>query len=390
MTKKNDGRKIKTDKTRLLHTGRGGENHFGAVNPPTYHASTILYDSYDDMMNLRRPFHYGRAGNPTTRALEETLTELENGHNTLLLPSGLAACTLPLLALAQPGDHILVSDSVYNPTRSFCDTTLTRFGVTTEYFDPCCGADIEGLLRENTRLIFLESPGSLTMEMNDVPAICKIARAKNIVTVMDNTWATPLYFKPLDHGVDVSVQSLTKYVVGHADALMGSVSMTKELFTALKLTHRQIGYAVGGDDAALALRGLRTLSVRLEQHMKNALKIADWLETMPQVTQVLHPALPSHPQHALWQRDFNGASGLFSFVLPPSPPEALAAMMDEMTFFGMGFSWGGFESLMIHGLIIRDHADWPAPLIRLHIGLEDTDELIADLEAGLLRWEKAC
>lgn len=378
----------KRPSTLLTHAGRAGDAHFGAVNTPVYHASTILFDSYEDIINNRGDYTYGRRGTPTTRALEEVISGLENADGTLLLPSGLAACSLTLLALCKQGDHVLVPDNAYESTRSFSQKILPDYGIETEIYDPTV-KDISPLIRHNTALIFLESPGSQTFELMDLKMIIKIAQENNILTAMDNTWASPLFCKPLDMGVDVSVQSATKYVSGHADCLLGYASARKEIYTRLKKMYGLIGFCVGPDDVAMTLRGVRTLDVRLKRHQESALKIAKWLEKKEQVKHVHHPALESHPQHNLWKRDFSGAGGLFAIELQPCSERQIAAMLDDMSLFGMGYSWGGYESLMIPVILLRKLGPKRGPLLRLHIGLEDAEDLLEDLNEGFKRFDEA-
>ncbi len=381
--------------TRIAHAGRvDPDSPF--VNPPVVHASTVLFRDSAQISgrSAEKPrWTYGRRGTPTSVALETAIAELEGAEGCVLTPSGLAACDLALLSVLGAGDHLLVIDTVYGPTRHFCDGVLKRFGVETTYFDPLIGAGIDALIRPNTKAIFLESPGSLTFEMPDVPAIAKVARARDIVTLIDNTWATPLFFRPLEHGVDISIMAATKYVVGHSDALLGTVAAGPRAWEQVKTTHGDLGLFTGPDDMYLAMRGLRTMAVRLAHQQKSALAVAEWLATRPEVTRVIHPALPSDPGHAIWKRDFDGASGLFGFVLRPAPWAATAAFLDDLAWFGQGFSWGGFESLVTapDPRHTRTAVAWtePGQLIRLQIGLEDTGDLIADLSAGLDRFAAA-
>lgn len=382
--------------TRLVHAGRGPGFSDGIVNPPIMRASTILFDSYADLEAANGDpdagLYYGRRGTPTQWALEDALTALEPGAaGTKLFASGVAAITTALLAVVKTGDHVLITDSAYEPTRLFADQMLRRMGITTQYFDPGIGAGIEALILPNTTAILLESPGSLTFEIQDVPAITAVARARGVVTMLDNTWATPLRLQPLALGCDISLQALTKYVAGHSDVMMGSATATKALLPRLKAATYRLGHTVSPDDAALALRGLRTLGVRLDRQEASALAIARWLETQPAVDRVLHPALPSHPGHALWQRDFTGSSGLFSFVLRRGTRHQLGAMIDDLALFGIGFSWGGFESLALpirmDGCRSVTTLPFAGPIVRLSIGLEDPDDLIADLAQGLARYE---
>lgn len=384
--------------TVVAQTGRKREWTQGVVNPPVYRASTCLFPTLAALdAAIADPdagLYYGRRGTPTTWALESALTELEAGAaGTKLYPSGTAAIAAALLAVLKSGDHLLMVDSAYDPTRLFCRRMLADLGVETTFYDPLIGAGIADLIKPNTRVIFLESPGSLTFEVQDVPAIVAVARQHGIVTILDNTWATPLLFPAIAHGVDLSMQALTKYVAGHSDVMMGAVTAAPSMWDRLKAATYRLGQCTSPDDAYLALRGLRTLDTRLERHGRNALKVAQWLTTHPSVDRVLHPALPSCPGHDLWARDFAGSSGLFAFTLKRGSRRNTGPLVDHLHHFAMGFSWGGYESLVLpvepHGL--RTATRWQAPgaLIRLHIGLEDPDDLIADLDAGLARYERA-
>lgn len=363
----------------------------GVVNPPVWRASTILYDTIADLKargaSTHDKFYYGRRGTPTVWALADALTMMEPGaEGSLLYPSGVAAISAGLLALLSPGDHLLMVDSAYEPTRAFCNGMLARMGVRTSFYDPLVGADIADLIEPATKLIFLESPGSLTFEVQDIPAITALARARGVLTMLDNTWATPLLFPALAHGVDVTMMSLTKYVGGHSDAMMGSLTATKAVWPKLRHAAYQLGQAVSPDDCALVLRGLRTLDVRLARHGDNGLAVATWLAGRAEVGRVLHPALPGDPGHALWSRDFAGTSGLFGFTLKGGDDAARARFIDALAHFGIGFSWGGYESLAVPGdpQTIRTATRWidPDALVRLSIGLEDPADLIADLERG--------
>ena len=388
------------DDTKAVHAGRHPERFEGAVNPPVFHASTILSPTLEawDRRKADRASdvpgtYYGRLGTPTTHALEEALAALEGGYRTVLVPSGLAACTTALLAFVEQGAHILVPDSVYGPTRNFATRFLKRFGVETTFYDPLIGAEIAALVRDSTRLIFLESPGSLTFEIQDVPAICAVARARGIVTMMDNTWGTPLYCKPLSLGVDVSIQAATKYVVGHSDAMLGAITVNDAAWPRLRSAHAELGQSAGPDDVYLAQRGLRTLAVRLARHWETGVRLAEWVARQPEVERVLHPALPGDPGNALWKRDFTGASGLFGVVLKPVGGRAFAALVDGLELFGLGASWGGYESLVMptHPEELRSVTQWtsPGPCFRIHAGLEHPDDLTADLEAGFARLRAA-
>ena len=374
--------------TRLVVAGRSTDDQSGFVNPPVVRASTVLYPDAEALLAHRGRYHYGRHGTPTSEALERALAEIEGERCAAvsLLPSGLAAISTALLSVVSQGDRILVGDSVYRPTRTFCDAVLTRLGVETVYYDPLIGDAIDGLFDQRTRAVFVEAPGSLTFEMPDVPAIAAVARRPGASVIMDNTWATPLLFRALDHGVDLSVQALTKYVGGHSDLMLGAVAANASHATRLRALVRAMGLCAGPDDVWLALRGLRTLGVRLARHQASALEVARWLQSRPEVDRVLHPALPGDPGHAIWSRDFSGACGLFSMVLRPVPERAMRAFLDALQLFGMGYSWGGFESLAIpfDCTAFRTATRWtPAgPAIRLHIGLEDVGDLTADLERG--------
>lgn len=398
MANKRDGQNFKPD-TLLTTVGRDPANNFGIVNPPVYHASTVTYRTVAEMEEIgKAPFdnvYYGRHGTPTTFALQDAMAELDggNGRRAIACGSGVAALDATIAAFVAAGDHLLVTDSAYDPTRRFCDQFLKKFGVETTYYDPMIGGSIKALLRPNTKAVVVEAPGSLTFEVQDIPAIAEAAHKVGAVVIMDNSWATPLLYKAFDHGVDVSVYSATKYVVGHSDAMMGVIVTSPETFLTVRRSVGMFGAAPGPDDCYLALRGLRTLGVRLRQHEQSALKIAEWLKTRPEVAKLLHPAFPDCPGHDIWKRDFTGSSGLFSIILKPTSKQAVTAMLDGMRLFAMGYSWGGFESLIIpaNPASIRTAVPWQAegPLLRLHVGLEDVDDLIADLEDGFTRMAKA-
>jgi cysteine-S-conjugate beta-lyase len=378
-----------SDATRLVHLGRDPEAQHGFVNPPVYHASTLLYPTAEDQVAHRARYSYGRRGTPTSEALENALRELDGAGcaGVALLPSGLAAIAAALLATTQSGDHILVVDSVYRPTRTFCNGVLKRMGVETTYYDPLAGADIGKLFKPNTRAVFVEAPGSQSFEMQDIPAIADVAHGKKAVVLMDNTWATPLYFRAFEKGVDLEIQAGTKYIGGHSDIMFGCVSANASTLPALKDTVYSMGLCVGPDDMYLAMRGLRTLGVRLARHHQSGLQVAKWLEKRPEVLRVLHPALETGPGHDIWKRDFSGACGLFSIVLKPASEKSVHAFLNELSLFGLGYSWGGFESLAIlfDCSEYRTATKWApgGPTIRFHIGLEDPADLIADLERGL-------
>ncbi|HKX91199.1 MAG TPA: cystathionine beta-lyase [Sphingomicrobium sp.] len=372
-------------RTRLVEGGRRKAWRGPLINPPVHRASTILFDSVAELHAAKPKFgeyYYGLHGTPTQWALAEALTELEPGAaGTVLYPTGLAAITAALLTVLSPGDELLVTDTAYLPTRRFCDGLLKRFGIATRYYDPLIGAQIAETIGPATRAILLESPGSLTMEVQDVPAICAVARERGIVTLLDNTWATPLFFPAIAAGVDISILAATKYVGGHADVMIGAATATEAWYPRLERTAWDFGYALSPDDAWLGSRGLRTMAVRLAQHEASALKVAHWLKARPEVGAVLHPALPDCPGHEYWKRDFKGASGLFSFVLRGSDPAARARFIERLALFGLGFSWGGYESLAVPADPVRTLKPWVAdgPLVRLHVGLEDPDDLIDDL-----------
>ncbi len=382
--------------TRLVHAGRDPARFHGAVNPPVYRASTMVSESLAELRHKRelhasgeRAYGYGRFGTPTTHAFEDAVAELEGGYRSLVFPSGLAACACALAAFVGKDDHILVPESAYFPLRNFARTTLARFGVQVEFYPP---QDVPGTIarmRDNTRVLYVESPGSITFEVQDIPALAEAAHRRGIAVLMDNTWATPLYFKPFAHGVDVSIQAGTKYLVGHSDAFLGVVTATRESWDKVLQGARQFGQIAGGDDVYLALRGLRTLQVRLERHWRNGLELANWLGSQPLVQEVLHPALPSSPDYALWKRDFTGASGLFAFRLAPQSDEALSAFFDHLELFRLGYSWGGYESLIMlyqpHEVALSTRTGGEGALVRVHAGLEHPDDLRKDLQAAFKR-----
>lgn len=365
------------------------------VNPPIYHASTIAFRNLEDMEARQKEMAkddgeamwYGRKGTPASHTLQNAIAKLEGGYRSLVMPSGLSACVNAILAFVRTGDHILISDSVYGPTRHFVQTVLCRYGVSATFYDPLIGSDIATLMQPNTRLVYVESPGSQTFEIQDIPAIADAAHKRGAIVVMDNTWATPLFFKPFEHGVDVSVHAATKYIVGHSDAMLGMVTTNREHWSAMRDFVFTIGQTAGPDDMYLAQRGLRTMSVRLQRHWESGLKIAEWLAARPEVERVLHPALPDDLGHALWKHDFRGASGLFSVVLKPCAQDAFRAFVNRLELFQLGFSWGGFESLIVpfdprkeREAVVRPYED---PAFRLHIGLEAVEDLQSDLDRAL-------
>ena len=381
--------------TKLIAAGRPHTKPQHPVNMPVERASTILFPTYEDYQDGMKQIAYGRLGTSTHRALEDAINVLEGGFETKLAPSGLQACTAAILAFVQAGDHVLITDSVYDPTRKFCDRFLRRFGVSVTYYDPMLGADIEALMQDNTRIVYTESPGSLTFEVQDIPAIAKVAHAHGARVIIDNTWSAGYFFKPLEHGADISVQAATKYIVGHSDCLLGSItSRDEECASKIFYSLLALGTNVSADDAWLALRGLRTLSTRLEHHQTAGLKLAKWLAKRPEVETVLHPAFKTCPGHALWKRDFSGSCGLFSVVLKPVPDKAIRAFFNALRLFGMGFSWGGFESLCIHSKPENNRTvtswDHQGPLFRFHAGLEDFSDMTADLERAFTQMSLAC
>ncbi|MGH1418174.1 MAG: cystathionine beta-lyase [Hyphomicrobiaceae bacterium] len=389
--KSDDNPRSQSDQTTAVHAGRDPQTTYGFVNQPSYRGSTILFPSVEKLKNLNQPYTYGRYGNPTVRGLQDGISQLEGegADATRLTASGLQAVTTAILGFVETGDEILMVDNVYQPTRNFCDKALSALGVKTIYYDPTIGSSIEKLITNKTKLIFTESPGSQTFEIQDIPAITKVAKKHNIWVLMDNTWATSMFFKPLSFGVDVSIQSATKYLVGHADALLGSITTTPRATPYVQRAATLYGVCCGSEETYLAARGLRTLAVRLSHHQTASIELAKWLAERPEVTRVLHPALESHPQHGLWKRDFTGASGLFAIILKTNSDKAVAAMLDGLKYFGMGYSWGGFESLIIPAdpRSYRTATEWNSDgqLLRIHVGLEALEDLQADLDLGFAR-----
>lgn len=390
--------------TQLIHTGRNPLKQNGSVNPPIHRTSTVLFPTLKDYTeaekgkafyhesdpSTRVDYSYGIAGTPTSFALQQAIADIEGGDHALIYPSGLAAITGTLLAFTKQGDHILVADTVYGPTRRFCSIELKKFGVDVTYYDPRIGEDIASLFQDNTTLVMTETPGSITFELQNIDAISNAAHDKGALVVLDNSWATPLYFQAFEHGADVSIQAGTKYLGGHSDLIFGTVTTTKEHFAKLYRSYKNIGFCVSPEDCYLALRGIRTLKPRIEQHGKAALEIASWLEQHSKVSRVLHPALPSHPQHEQFKRDFTGSTGLFAFILDKQYDlDALSKMIDPMDYFGIGCSWGGYESLILaldpSGSRTATKWDAEGSLIRVYIGLEDTQDLKEDLEKALAR-----
>ena len=382
------------EKTRLVLAGRDPADSYGFVNPPIVRGSTVIYPSTEDFLARKARYTYGTQGNPTIDALLAALNTIEGGAGVLVCSSGLMACTLPLLAMLSAGDHLLVTDSVYRPTRNFCDKMLPRLGIAVDYYDPTIGDGIAALFKPNTKAVWTEAPGSQTFEMQDIPAIVAAAHARDVLVMKDNTWATPLFFDSHKAGVDISVQAGTKYYAGHSDVLIGTVSArTPELYRRLKDCWDALGIIIAPEDAFLTLRGMRTMQLRLKEQMPAGLAMAQWLQERPEVARVLHPALPSDPGHALWKRDFTGASSLFAIELEPVSMKAVAAMLDGLTLFGMGASWGGYESLALpfdcRSYRTATTPGFMGPTIRLHIGLEDLGDLKADLDAGFARLRAA-
>lgn len=378
--------------TIAVSAGRMSAEHFGTVNTPVYRTSTILHPDLDSLKaEQKAPYVYGRIGTPTTDSFERAVAELEGAARTVSVPSGLNAITTAILAVVSAGDHVLMADNVYGPSRRFANGVLKRMGVETTYFDPLIGTAIEALFKPNTKLVFCESPGSLTFEVSDIPAIAEVAHKHGALVAMDNTWATPIYFPALVRGVDLSIQAATKYIGGHSDVMMGTVSVGEALAKRLETFVHDLGLYASADDCFLALRGLRTLPVRLARHWGNGLTLARWLKDLPEVSRVLHPALEGDPGHTLWRRDFTGACGLFGVVLKPVSDAKLAAFMNGLEHFGLGYSWGGYESLIIPAQFVRTVTKFEAegPVIRIHAGLEDTGDLIADLAAAFARMEAA-
>jgi cysteine-S-conjugate beta-lyase len=387
------GRRLRRAATEIVHAGRDPFAHHGFVNPPVYRGSTVLYKSMESYEKRDQKYVYGRRGTPTSEALETAVAGLEGAARAWLAPSGAAAIATALLAFAKAGDHILVADTVYLPTRKFCNDVLSRFGVDVTYYDPTIGGAIRELVRANTTVVYAESPGSQTFEVMDIPAIAAVTRDKGAWLMLDNSWATPLYYKSFAHGADVAIHAATKYIVGHADAMLGVITANERAASRMVSEAQTMGICAGTEEIFLGLRGFRTIEVRLERHWRSGLDMARWLQRRPEVSRVLHPALETDPGHTLWKRDYLGASGLFSVVLEPRPKSAVAAMLNDLELFGMGASWGGFESLVLpfDASHYRTATQWRpgGPTLRFHIGLEDIADLQEDLDAGFARLRAA-
>lgn len=389
MAKKKHPSDIKPQ-TRLVTAGREFSEH-GIVNPAVYRASTITFPDVETLDSRKQDYVYGRRGTPTSRAFETAVAALEGGYDCKAAPSGLMAITTALLAFLKSGDHLLMVDTAYHPARLLCDSVLKGLGIETTYYDPLLGHNISTLMKPNTRVVYCETPGSQTMEVQDIRAIADVAHKHGALCMIDNTWGAGYFFKAFEHGCDVSIQAATKYIVGHSDAMLGTVTCTKETWDQFKDTYETLGVFAGPDDMYLGLRGLRTMDVRLERHMKSGIAVAEWFRSRPEVDTVLHPALSNAPGHKIWSRDFTGASGLFSIVLKPVSEKAVAAMLDNLAIFSMGYSWGGFESLVVPFKPHRTATEWTpdGPCLRFHIGLEHVDDLIADLSEGFARMKAA-
>jgi cysteine-S-conjugate beta-lyase len=388
-----DTRKKLRPRSRLVHLGRDSEATHGFVNMPAYRGSTVLYPDVETIKTRNQRYTYGTHGTPTTDALCEAWSDLAGAAGTVLLPSGLFAIVAALTTAVGAGDHLLVTDAAYQPARIYCDTVLKRMGVETTYYDPAIGANVGALLRANTRAILLEAPGSQSLDMQDVPAIAAAARERGVCVILDNTWATPLFFAPHAHGVDLAVEAGTKYLSGHSDLLLGLVSANAAWFPRLHKLVDTLAVQPGPEDVYLALRGLRTMELRLREAERQALALAHWLKARAEVLAVIHPALPDYPGHEIWKRDFSGSSGLFSIVLRPVSERAVAALLDGLELFGMGYSWGGFESLVIpfDCSKYRTATHWApgGPTLRFSVGLEDIEDLKEDLDRGFARLREA-
>lgn len=393
MAEKKSNKNASSLETIVTHAGRDPQQHWGYVNTPVYRGSTIVFPTLDALESTEPRFDYGRTGNPSSASVEEVISELEGAAGTVLAPSGLSAISLALMTVLRSGDDVLITDSAYQPTRRVADGLLTRMGIKVRYYDPRAGVALEQLLTDGTRAIFVESPGSLTFEVQDLPAIARLAQARDIAVIVDNSWATPIFHNPLALGADIVVHAGTKMFVGHSDTMFGTASANETWARDLRSTHRQLGLCAAPDDCFMAARGLRTLAIRMKEHNERSTALAAWLEEQPGVLRVIHPALPGHPDHAVFERDFRGAGSVFSVLLDAGPRAALAAMVDGFELFGMGWSWGGYESLClpIHPGKSRTATAWdePGPMLRLHTGFEGLEDLKADLAAGLARYRAA-
>jgi cysteine-S-conjugate beta-lyase len=387
------GKKKLRSRSRLVHLGRDVEMSQGFVSVPPFRGSTVLYPNVETLKNRNQRYTYGTHGTPTTEALCEAWSAISGAAGTVLVPSGLSAIIVALTTALSAGDHLLVTDAAYQPARIYCDTILKRMGVETTYYDPAIGADIESLMRPNTRAVLVEAPGSQSLDMQDVPAIARVAKARGVCVIMDNTWATPLFFSAHAHGVDLAIEAGTKYLSGHSDLLLGLVSANQEWFQRLHRTVDTLAIQPGPEDVFLALRGLRTMELRLREAERQALALANWLKERPEVLRVLHPAMQDHVGHDIWKRDFSGSSGLFSIVLKPASEQAVAAFLDGLQLFAMGYSWGGFESLVIpfDCTKYRTATRWApgGPTLRFSLGLEDIEDLKEDLDRGFERFVTA-
>jgi cystathionine beta-lyase len=393
MTDENTGVSTPSIETLLTHLGRDPGDQFGFVNTPVYRGSTVLFKTLADVEAQAQRYLYGRAGNPTTEGVETIVTALEGAYRTRLVPSGLAAITIALLSCVKAGDEVLITDTAYDPGRAFADGFLAPMGVTTRYYDPRIGADLAGIIGPNTRAVLAESPGSLTFELHDLPAMSAATKAAGVTLIVDNSWASPLFHQPFKLGADIVIHAGTKMFVGHSDAFAGTISTTEDKWKSVEATRKLLGFFTSGDDAYLVARGLRTLAIRMKEHEKRALEIASWLEGQSEVAAVFHPALPGHPDHAIFKRDFTGSGSLFSVLLKPAPRDSLAAFVDHLQIFTMGYSWGGYESLCMPSNPRRSRTSVPwtqeGNLLRLHIGFEGVDDLKADLAAGMERYARA-